>query len=57
MGSFLSRALGVVVDNKDLALDMEYVPESWQKEDVLEQDICRQQRRWKTELIRVSFFS
>ena len=54
---FLTRAVGVVVDNEDLALHMEYAPELWQQDDILEQAICRQQHRWKMGKMRASFLS
>ena len=44
---FLTRALGVVTSDKDLALEMDYVPETWQEDDVTELEVLRIQNRWK----------
>jgi hypothetical protein len=44
---FLTRAVGVVVDDKDLALEMEYEPQEWQEDQHLEQGITDQQRLWR----------
>lgn len=52
---FLTRALGVNVNKNDLALDMEYAPDSWQQDDFLEQEICKAQRQWKTSKLIASF--
>ena len=44
---FLTRAMGVVVDANDLALEMEFIPETWQRDDFLETEMILEQRRWK----------
>ena len=44
---FLTRAVGVSVDDRDLALEMEYEPREWQEDQHLEQGIVEQQQRWR----------
>ena len=44
---FLTRALGIVIDPKDLANEMNYVPEKYQKEEFLAQEIASAQYQWK----------
>ena len=44
---FLVRAVGVVVDDADLARDMNFEPNEWQMDMRLEKDIIEQQQRWK----------
>ena len=44
---FLTRAVGVVVDDKDLTRDMNFEPHEWQMDMQLEKDMINQQQRWK----------
>lgn len=44
---FLTRALGVRVTDKDLARQMDYSPQSWQKAEFHSEIMLDQQRRWR----------
>lgn len=44
---FLSRAMGVSINDEDLAIEMNYVPEEWQTTDYHSLIMVNQQRRWK----------
>jgi len=44
---FITRALGVSIKPEELALEMEYVPESWQTDSFHQKVIRDQQSRWK----------
>jgi len=54
---FLTRAVGMVLDEKTLAIDMAYTPNAWQKNEFVEHETCREQRRWKRSKIVESFLS
>ena len=44
---FLTRAMGIVVDLDDLKQSMNYEAEVWQSDSFLEEEMNREQRRWK----------
>jgi hypothetical protein len=47
---FLSRALGVKISAEDLAHKMNYNPERWQEDKVLDMEMIRLQKLWKRSL-------
>ena len=44
---FLTRALGVVIHYDELALELDYHPETWQSDDALRKGIVKAQQQWK----------
>jgi len=44
---FLCRAMGVVINNDDLAKEMEYIPEPWQQNEFTAAEFLIHQERWK----------
>jgi len=44
---FLCRALGIRINTEDLAQRMNYNPEYWQRDTVLNEEMIRLQRHWK----------
>ncbi len=45
---FLSRALGVVLGEKELALEMDYIPKRWQVDSFLQDEFILGQQQWKS---------
>lgn len=52
---FLTRVLGLVVNDDELALEMKYHPEPWQKDSFLEDEFIKMQKRWKRSKVRMKF--
>ena len=49
---FLTRALGVVIDDNELALKMKYHPKSWQEDSFVQDAFVKMQQRWKRSSMR-----
>ena len=44
---FISRALGVVLNEKQLAMEMNYVPNTWQADSFIQHEFIKCQAKWR----------
>lgn len=48
---FLTRSLGVVIDDDELALKMKYHPKPWQEDSFVQDAFIKMQQRWKRSMM------